>query len=62
MTLSNENINNLLIPEKIGVVKIKEFVSADELLNIQAEINDEKKIRWRDNHNTYINQRGLTIV
>lgn len=49
-------------PEQLGVKIIEDFVSAAEIEEVLSEAQDPDKVQWLDVHDTYVNQRGLTIV
>ncbi len=49
-------------PNSNGVLHLPRFVGGVMLRNMQMEAEDPTRVAWHDNHNTYVNKRGLTIV
>lgn len=58
----NMTYHDLADPLAPGVCKIEGFATSDEIAAVNVEVNDPEKVAWLDAHETYVNQRGLTIV
>ena len=58
----SSSIEALGDPEEIGALKVPRFVGRRLLSRVQSELNDSHAVAWRDNHKTYVNKRGITIV
>lgn len=54
-----QEYSELLDLERSGVLHVPGFLSPDELTNVHAEADT---LPWHDNHSSFINARGLTIV
>ena len=52
----------LLDPKRSGVEVINGFAGPAEVGSVREEAADPKRVQWLDAHETYQNQRGLTIV
>lgn len=55
-------IDTELGPEGIGTFLIRQALTSDQVEIMQAEFLDPHKVVWRDNHDSFVNQRGLTVV
>lgn len=62
MVEAREVTDTLADPNSPGVVRVGQFVGALTLKACQSELHDPTRIVWRDNHSTFVNKRGLTIV
>lgn len=49
-------------PRNSGAVIIENFADDFACAAVLAETRDPAKVQWTDDHETYVNQRGLTIV
>lgn len=59
MEKSDINIQHLTDPMHIGAAKIEQFISPELLTEVDRELDE---LPFMDSHETYMNQRGLTIV
>lgn len=62
MSSWESQVDQLAVPRATGVAKFDGFVDGDLLRGMQAEAEDQNRIKWRDNHETFENARGMTIV
>jgi len=52
----------LIRPDGLGATIIRDFANPEEIAAVLAESKNPEKVDWHDSHDTYENQRGLTIV
>lgn len=57
-----EQLEKFSEPKTDGILHIPDFLSESELENIWEEIDDPVRVKWRDNHSTFENKRGLKVV
>ena len=57
-----EKYHDLSEPGRSGVLRVPEFIGGLLLEAVQTELSDPSRVAWRDNHSTFVNKRGLTIV
>jgi hypothetical protein len=62
MGISNEELSQLTDPNKMGVLYIEDFLDSRLLEAVRTELSDSPSVVWNDAHDTYRNQRGLTII
>ena len=62
MIVNEQALAELKEPGRSGVARAEQFIGSILLDAIQGELHDPARVAWRDNHDTYVNQRGLTIV
>jgi len=49
-------------PKADGIIKVANFLSPEELSDVNLEVNDPSKVFWRNSHETFVNKRGLTVT
>jgi hypothetical protein len=56
------DLPHVLGPEGIGTFVIPETLNSGQIAYMQEEIFDPFSVPWRDNHNVFVNKRGLKII
>jgi len=65
LDIGPEQLNGIeheLGPDGLGVFVIDNAVSPERLMRLQEEVFDPTSVAWRDNHNVFVNKRGITVV
>lgn len=57
-----DGVDVVLGPSGIGSFVIRNVLDPDQIEIMQAEIFDPHCVGWRDNHDRYVNDRGLDII
>jgi hypothetical protein len=49
-------------PGSIGTFVVREVLNKEQLALMQNEIFNPELVAWRDNHDSFVNKRGLTVI